>query len=165
MRERISNVLRSAVYSIGASALMALLLAFMLSLHDQTHTVSLPVLLWAGLLLALLAVGIWSAWKMVTIHDPLETMLNRASEQALEENWDSAEYLFQQAKDCWESRETFRACFADHTPVEEIDGEFALLEVYLQTREHAAFAAGCRELARKTAAVGEAHGLDLKNLL
>ena len=56
MRERISNVLRSAVYSIGASALMALLLAFMLSLHDQTHTVSLPVLLWAGLLLALCAV-------------------------------------------------------------------------------------------------------------
>ncbi len=119
----------------------------------------------AGLLLALLAVGIWSAWKMVTIHDPLETMLNRAAEQALEENWDSAEYLFQQAKDCWESRETFRACFADHTPVEEIDGEFALLEVYLQTREHAAFAAGCRELARKTAAVGEAHGFNLKNLL
>ena len=56
MRERISNVLRSAVYSIGASALMALLLAFMLSLHDQTHTVSLPVLPWAGLLLVLCAV-------------------------------------------------------------------------------------------------------------
>ena len=44
MKERISNVLRSFVYSVGASALMALLLALVLSLYDQTHTVSLPVL-------------------------------------------------------------------------------------------------------------------------
>jgi len=119
----------------------------------------------AGLLMVLLAVGIWSAWGMVTVHGPLETMLDRAAEQALREDWESAGYLFQQAKDCWESRETFRACFADHTPVEEIDGEFALLEVYIQTREVTPFAAGCREMARKIAAVGEAHELDMKNLL
>lgn len=119
----------------------------------------------AGLLLVLLAVGIWSAWKMVEIHAPLETMLNRAAEQALGEDWESAEYLFRQAKESWQHQEILRACFADHTPVEEIDGEFALLEVYLQTREATPFAAGCRELARKTAAVGEAHGFNLKNLL
>ena len=119
----------------------------------------------AGLLLLLLGAGIWSSRGMVTVHKPLETMLDRAAEQALAENWDSAEYLFRQAKDCWESREIFRACFADHTPVEEIEGEFALLEVYIRTRETTPFAAGCRELARKTSAVGEAHGLDLKNLL
>lgn len=57
MKERISNVLRSFVYSVGASALMALLLALVLSLYDQTHTVSLPVLPWAGMLLALCAVN------------------------------------------------------------------------------------------------------------
>ena len=119
----------------------------------------------AGLLLVLLGAGILSAWGMVTLHKPLEEALDRAAASALADDWPEAERSFRQAKENWQQWETFRACFADHTPVEEIDGEFAMLEIYVQARENAAFAAGCRELARKTAAVGEAHGLNLKNLL
>lgn len=122
---------------------------------------------WVGfaLLLVLLAVGILSAWGMIRIHEPVEADLKQAAECALQEDWENADLFFRQAKEMWENWEHFRACFADHTPVEEIDGEFEMLEVYCATRENAAFAAGCRELARKTAAVGEAHEMVWWNLM
>lgn len=122
---------------------------------------------WAGfaLLMAMLLGGILVTRKMGRIHDPIETQLQQAARCALENNWEQAESLFQQAEESWEKMEHFRSCFADHNPVEEIDGNFEMLEVFCSTREQIAFAGGCRELARKVAAVGEAHELVWWNLL
>ena len=59
---------------------------------------------------------------------------------------------------------TWGTCFADHTPMEEIDALFAQVEVYAAAREETDFAAGCAALSRKVEAMGLAHGASWWNL-
>jgi len=122
---------------------------------------------WIGfiLLLVLLAAGLFSTWRMTSIHEPIEVYLSQSAHWASQEDWESAELFFQKAKTNWKKTEHFRACFADHNPVEDIDAAFAMLEVYCNAREETAFQAACRDLARRVAAVGEAHELVWWNLL
>jgi len=122
---------------------------------------------WIGfaLLLVLLLGGILATRQMERIHEPIGIKLQQAAQCALEDNWERADAFFQEAEQAWEKWEHFRSCFADHNPVEEIDGEFELLSVFCGARDSAAFAGGCRALARKVSAVGEAHSLLWWNLL
>ena len=122
---------------------------------------------WIGffLLLVLLLGGWVSTEAMDGIHTPLAEELDRAAEAALAGNWQEAERYAREAADRWKKWEHVRACFADHTPIEEIDADMKEMEVYCDTREEVAFAAACRSLSRKVAAVGEAHGLVWWNLL
>lgn len=122
---------------------------------------------WVGaiFLLVLLLVSLGVSWAMDRIHEPIGEDLNRAAELALLGNWEGSRQLFLQARGRWDEYEHVRACFADHTPVEEVDAGFRALEVYCLARETADFAAHARELARKTAAMGDAHGLSWWNVL
>ena len=122
---------------------------------------------WIGffLLIALLVGCILVTMAMDRIHESLEARLMEAAQCALSGNWDKAEAFFREAEKSWEQSSRFRACFADHTPVEEIDGDFELLTVYCAAREAVPFAGGCRQLARQVAAVGEAHELVWWNLI
>ncbi|MBQ3192907.1 MAG: DUF4363 family protein [Oscillospiraceae bacterium] len=114
---------------------------------------------WIGLilLLALLAGAVAVTVAMVRIHDPIEGSLNESAQLALAGDWQKAQILFRRASEDWKTWEHFRACFADHTPIEDIDSSFRLLEIYCDAKENAAFAAESRRLARQIAAVGEAH--------
>lgn len=118
-----------------------------------------------GLLLVLLAAGVAVTWAMDSIHDPIAEDLNQAAECILLGDWDSAERFFLQARGEWEKWENFRACFADHNPVEEIGANLAMAEIYRAAREDVAFAAACAEAAEKIEAVGDAHGLFWWNVL
>ncbi len=118
----------------------------------------------AGLLLVLLAASLSATWIMDRIHQPVARDLEAAGEAALAGDWDQAETLSKDAAELWEAREKLRACFADHTPMEEIDACFAELKIYCRMREETAFAAACGEIARKAAAMGQAHGLLWENL-
>lgn len=118
-----------------------------------------------GLLLALLAVGIFTTVAMDRIHSPMEETLNRAAESALAGDWDNAETLLRETEKNWSKTENFRQSLADHTPVEEVKAGFALLDVYCRARETVPFAACCADLAAKVAAIGEAHAFALNNLL
>lgn len=118
-----------------------------------------------GLLLVLLAVSLLVTWAMERIHEPISGDLEQAAVFALTGNWDNGEDSFQKARVTWEKWAHFRACFADHNPMEEIEAGFAELEAYGAAREEVAFAAAAKALARKVAAVGEAHGLVWWNVL
>lgn len=122
---------------------------------------------WIGfsLLILLLLLSILVTAFMTRIHESIELDLQQSAECALQKDWGNAELFFRRARRNWDKWEHFRACFADHTPVEEIDANFAALEVYHLGREEAAFPAACRSLARQIAAVGEAHELVWWNLL
>lgn len=117
-----------------------------------------------GFLLVLLVISLTVTWVMDKIHAPIEQDLNRAAECAMQDDWEQGSRLFERARETWDRWEHVRFSFADHTPVEEISAGFRSLEVYCAAREDADFAAHCRELARKVAAVGEAHGLSWWNL-
>lgn len=122
---------------------------------------------WFGLilLLILLIVGFLSSLAIDDAHDPIADKLELAADAALERNWASAAWHTADARDRWEQWELLRAGFCDHGPAEEIDALFSALEVYGSSREKIAFAALCREMAEKIQAIGDAHGLDLKNFL
>ncbi len=121
---------------------------------------------WFGviLLVVLAAGGLLVTWGMAKVHDPIAQDLVTAGECALAGDWVQAEVLSRGAKEFWDSKALFRACFADHTPMEEIDACFGELEIYCRMREETAFAASCAEVSEKAKAMGEAHGLKLENL-
>ena len=118
-----------------------------------------------GLLVILLVLGLMSTRAMKKIHAPVAQQLTRAAEDTREGSRERGRLNFQAAKETWQAWENFRACFSDHTPVEEIDALFAQLEIYCAAREDTAFAAGCMELAEKVRAIGDAHGLVWWNIL
>lgn len=121
---------------------------------------------WFGvvLLVVLLAASLVVSWAMGSIHKPISADLQRAAEEALLGDLTQARSLAVKAKAGWKKWEHFRACFADHTPMEEISAGFAELEIYGAAGEDAAFAAKSAELAEQVKAVGEAHGLVWWNL-
>lgn len=116
---------------------------------------------WIGfiLLLVLLAGCLAVTFAMTRLHEEMETDLKQAAHYSLSGNWENAELFTNKARKSWEKWAHFRACFADHTPTEEIDGDFEALVIYLQAREAVSFPAACLSLSRQIAAVGEAHAL------
>ena len=117
----------------------------------------------AGLLVVLLAAGLTITWRMTRIHEPIAASLTAAGEAALAGDWTKAEFLSAGAERFWQDNKVFRACFADHGPMEEVEAAFAQLKIFLRTQEATAFAAACGETAQKAKAMGEAHSLRWEN--
>ena len=80
-------------------------------------------------------------------------------------DWRNAEDFSRQAERAWKKWEHFRACFADHTPTEEVGAELAAMDTARQERETTDFAASCARAAKMVQAVGDAHALCWWNLL
>ncbi len=122
---------------------------------------------WIGLalLLVLMVSGLVVTFLMADIHEPISADLQQAAECVILGDWDNGDKFFKRANGAWEKWSHLRTCFADHTPTEEIDALFAQVQVYGTAREDVDFAASCMELARKVAAVGEAHGVYWWNVL
>lgn len=117
-----------------------------------------------GMLVALLAVSLAVTWGMDRIHEPIARKLEDAADCALAGEWERAEALALDAGADWKKWTHFRGCFADHSPMEEIEANFAELEVYTAARETVSFAASCGQIARQVEAMGQAHGLTWWNL-
>ena len=118
-----------------------------------------------GLLMALLIGGLLVTRVLADRHSRLSAMLDRAAAAAEAGEWAEAEDCFRQARQSWEKNWHFSAAFVDHDPMEDIDSIFAQAEVFLRSRDPVAMAAVCRQLARLTAAIGEAHIPNWWNLL
>lgn len=119
----------------------------------------------AGLLIVLLAASLGVTWGMGKIHEPITADLNRAAACAELGDWRNADAYSRRAEGKWLKWEHFRACFADHTPVEEVGAELAAMGTARTAREAADFAAACARAAKMVQAVGDAHGLYWWNLL
>ena len=122
---------------------------------------------WIGfaLLLVLLVGTGLSAWAMVQWNTPLEQAMEQAACYAQEENWVKAEEYRRRTQALWQKQWHGCAAFADHEPMEEIDGFFSKLEVYEQQKDALHYAALCREIARELGALGEGHIPNWWNLL
>lgn len=118
-----------------------------------------------GLLIALLLAGIFSARWMERHHMPLAGLLSQAARAAMAEEWEQAHTLTSHAEQAWSGKRRVTAAFADHGPMEEIDGLFAELEVFYLAGEQVHFATTCRDLSRKLEAMGDAHSLRWWNIL
>ena len=118
-----------------------------------------------GLLTVFLALGIWSSYAMTKLHDPTAHQLEQAADLALQGDLPAAVALAESAQKSWESRWHGTAIVADHTPMDEIDANFAKLTVYAKASHLADFSATCRQLAALITATAEAHTFSWWNIL
>ena len=119
----------------------------------------------AGLLAALLALGLWTSGAMVRLHEDLAVDLDRAAQAAQSGDWQEARARALSAGGQWERQRRKAAALADHTPMEDIDALFAQAEVFGRQEETADFAAACAELSMRLRAMGDAHTPQWWNLL
>jgi len=113
----------------------------------------------------LLLLGLISSRWLVRNQEPLAQRMEQAADYALEGDWTKANRLVREVKKVWEESWHLTACFADHGPMEEIDGLLSQLEAFSGSGEGAAFAAVCMELSREMEAVGDAHSLTWWNVM
>ncbi len=123
------------------------------------------LLLGLSVLIALLAGGISVSAGFSRIHDPIAHSLQAAAEAAQEGNWLQAQQLAEAAQQRWEAFWTFTAAFADHAPMDEMDGLFAQLPIYGQQHSEALFPALCTQLAQLAQAIADSHRLRWWTLL
>ncbi len=122
---------------------------------------------WFGacLLAVLLAGSLAVTWGMDAVHAPVSRSLGQAAASAQAGDWQQAGAEFRQAQAGWEKWAHFRACFADHTPMEAVDEELAAAQSAAILEEWPDFAASCARASKMVAAVGQAHGFTWWNLL
>ena len=118
-----------------------------------------------GILVLFLALGIWSSHGMQSLHEPLAHNLEKAAEDALSGDLAAGKAQAREAQAQWDAQWNRSAVLADHAPMDEIDSYFARLEVFAQTDNAEAFAAGCRQLAQLITATAEAHSFTWWNIL
>ena len=118
-----------------------------------------------GVLLVLLISGITVSWFMANMHRPLARQLQQAAQAAMAEDWPSALAQAGNARQSWVDRQHLVAAFADHTPMDALEGLFAELEIYAQAREKEHFAATCVQLAQLAEAMADSHSPTWWNLL
>ena len=122
--------------------------------------------IWFGgaLLIVLLILGLCSGALMERTHLVQAEELDRAARLALSDRWDGAEAAFLKARDSWASSVPLVAALTDHEPMDEIEGFFGELEVFLRLKDASSFSASCLYLARQLEALGKSHSLNLQNL-
>ena len=118
-----------------------------------------------GLLLAFLGLGLWVSKAMDDVHVPVMQLLEQASDAALEGDLETGASLADRAHAEWERHWRGTAAVADHAPMDEIDGLFALVLRYARAGSVADFVAGCGRLSKLVEAIGEAHSPKWWNLL
>ena len=111
----------------------------------------------AGLLAALLVLGLWVGPRIEQSHHIPAKDLDKAVDAVLEDNWPLAEALFTRASRHWQSHRNLSASLARHDPMEQIDRDFAAAGVYLRIREKTAFCALCAQLAQSLRSLPQAH--------
>ena len=110
-----------------------------------------------SMLLVLLALGCGITWSMAKVYRPMARQLEQAAAAAMEEDWEAALRLSEEAWDTWQTWRRFTASVADHTPMDEVEELFAELQTFAAAREQVHFAATCTQLARMAEAMADSH--------
>ena len=121
---------------------------------------------WFGLgLLTILLIGTaLITWHMDKAHQPMVEATVEAGQRAIQNDWGNAEALINQARVQWKRNWGINAAFADHEPMEEINGLFAQLDIYCQLCDSVGFAAVCGRLSQSLEAMGDAHSFTWWNV-
>ena len=122
-------------------------------------------LLGIGLLAGLLALTILASFWMCRRHEDMARQLDTAAAFAQAGEWEQALLSADSARQRWEKGWHLAGLLADHTPMEEIDSQFAHLAVWGDARKDTEFAAAGAALARQLMAMADAHRLTWWNLL
>lgn len=117
-----------------------------------------------GLLVVILIAAILVPEILEHNHTPIIRDLERASQLAMEENWDSAQDFSRRAEKKWKKIRPVTASFTDHEPMDEIDALFAQLKVYAEAQDMVAYSSTCAYLSSQLGVLGDYHNFTLWNL-
>ena len=118
-----------------------------------------------AILFLVLAFSVGVAVGMKAIHAPGEEALQKAAQLALDDKLEQAIPLAEEVYRRWQRFQGLTAAFADHTPMDELDGLFAELMVFLNNRESPHFASTCARLSLLARAMADSHGVQWWDLL
>ena len=118
-----------------------------------------------GILLTLLILGSLIWWGMEQIHSDIGQLLTQAQAAAEADQWQKAQSFSQQAQQLWQRHHHFTAAFADHTPMDELDGLFAELLIFSAKQESPHFESTCARLIQATRSMADSHGIQWWNIL
>lgn len=113
----------------------------------------------------LFSLGLFVSFSINRMYAPIAELLEDATKAALQENLPAAKEQAEKARTLWEKHKNATATVADHTPMEDIDHLFAEMEIYANAKEFPHLAACCAQLAVMVRDMGDAHKLNLWNLL
>ncbi len=113
----------------------------------------------------LLALGVFLSCATEKVYAPIAAQLDTAAECALSGDPEGGKTQALSAQEKWHRWKKATTTVADHTPMEDIDHLFREMEIYAATGEIPHFAACCVNLAAMIRDMGEAHRLNLWNLL
>ncbi len=122
--------------------------------------------IWFGvvLLILMLVLGLISSTFMKKTWLKQSENLNRAAMLASDGDWVNARNLLAEAQAEWEKKQLLLAVLCQHEPIEQIDGLFAQLGVFSESRRTASFSSTCVFLSKLIDSLGRSHNLNLKNL-
>ena len=118
-----------------------------------------------SVLTLLFSLGLFVSFSINRMYAPIAELLEDATKAALQENLPVAKEQAEKARALWEKHKNATATVADHTPMEDIDHLFAEMEIYANAKEFPHLAACCAQLAVMVRDMGDAHTLNLWNLL
>ncbi len=117
-----------------------------------------------GLLLALLALGLWTQRELEDIHEPIAADIRLAAEQAQLGDWERAGQTLARAEAAWTAGRMFTAALADHQPLEDIESLMARLPAHAAAGDRAEFASVCADIACQVEAISAAQKLTLSSV-
>ena len=117
-----------------------------------------------GLLTVMLATGLLVPEIMDACHEQVAEDLEQAAELAMTGRWEKAQYLSDRAEEKWEEKRPVTASFAEHEPMDEIDGLFAQLDVYAAARDAVSYSGTCVYLSSRLESIGDYHDFTIWNL-
>ena len=117
----------------------------------------------AGLLIALLILGICSSIVLERTQPAQAETLNRAARLAADGDWAAARTLSEEARIRWDRQHFLISALCSHEPMDQIDGLFAQLEVFSDARSAVSFSSTCVYLASQIESLGKSHSLNLHN--
>ena len=117
-----------------------------------------------GLLLILLAAGVWLWAGLAPFHEELADDLDRAAELSIAGSWEDAQAIARSASKAWQQRQKLTAAFVDHEPLERAQALFSEM-AQLQPEQYREFAAVCVHLAQTCRSISEPLKLSWWSLL
>ena len=114
-----------------------------------------------GLMIVLLAAGIWEARRMENIYLPAAQEMEAAGDLARTGDFDGARAAAEQVQARVEQQKHLTAALTDHETLEEIDGLFSRLE---NCEDQEDYASTCGWIAAQLEHLGQIHSLTWWNL-
>ena len=118
-----------------------------------------------GLMVFLLILCLCSSFLMERICLSQSQALDHAAVAASNGDWLTARHLTAQSKLEWDRRHLLFSALYDHAPIDQINGLFAQLEVFSESRKGASFESTCVYLARQLESLGRSHSFNFSNFL